>query len=69
MNNLEEVKNFKLVKLVNGEDIICSIEDGNPNNNAWSNLTCSKKSKNRGRKEASRRKGSKRKSYSSWSIM
>tara|TARA_R100000808_G_C2148873_1_gene157092 strand:+ start:2607 stop:2870 length:264 start_codon:yes stop_codon:yes gene_type:complete len=44
-------------------------KDGNPNNNAWSNLTCSKKSKNRGRKEASRRKGSKRKAYSSWSKM
>ena len=31
MNNLAETKNFKLVKLINGEDIICSIEDGNPN--------------------------------------
>mgnify|MGYP004460346167 CR=1 FL=1 len=41
-------------------------KDGDPRNNAISNLTCAKKGSNRGRKEASRRKGSSRKSYSFW---
>ena len=31
INRSKEVNNFKLIKLINGEDIICSIEDGNPN--------------------------------------
>ncbi len=29
---IADLNNFKLIKLVNGEDIICTIEDGNPNN-------------------------------------
>jgi len=44
-------------------------KDGNPNNNAISNLTCSKASTNRGKREASRKKGSSRKAYSAWSRM
>ena len=41
-------------------------KDGDPRNNTMSNLVCSKKGSNRGRKEASRKKGSSRKSYSFW---
>tara|TARA_R100001377_G_C3107470_1_gene81318 strand:- start:91 stop:507 length:417 start_codon:yes stop_codon:yes gene_type:complete len=31
IDNFPDIKSFKLVKLINGEDIICTISDGNPN--------------------------------------
>ena len=31
IDNFPDIKSFKLVKLINGEDIICTIADGNPN--------------------------------------
>ena len=32
VNKSEQDRNFKLIKLINGDDIICSIKDSNPNN-------------------------------------
>ena len=40
INRSKEVNNFKLIKLINGEDIICSIEDGNPNKANVKNIIC-----------------------------